>query len=415
MSGLFRPEAVKHASRRLEGEVVLATPVSRVLLTGLFVGVVFLGLVFSASASYSRKETVSGWITPRAGVIRLTARQPGVISQVHVSEGERVAAGQPIATITLSSVLAAGDSYTVRTENIEAQRTAAAARATAQMALLAAEQAQLEDTRRGLSLELEEMRHRLALQRERMTIARAEVERAERIAAQGFMPRRELESRRSAELAAQQDASTQAAQVLTLQRQIGEVTGRLAAIPLTMNASRAEAASADASLRETATQAELQSTYVLVATVGGRVAAIPLGVGQSAGQGATVAVLTPGAADDLEAELYAPSTAVGFIRPGQEVKIMYRAFPHQKFGMARATVQSVSETILAPQEIAIPGLDLREPVFRIRAVLKDGSVSAYGETIPLRSGMLLDADVVIDRRSLLEWLLDPLYAAGWGR
>jgi len=72
----------------------------------------------------------------------------------------------------------------------------------------------------------------------------------------------------------------------------------------------------------------------------------------------------------------------------------------------------VSRTVLAPAEVAIPGLQIQEPVFRVRVKMKRDSVSAYGQTVPLQPGMLLTADVVIDRRSLLEWLLDPLYAAG---
>ena len=73
---------------------------------------------------------------------------------------------------------------------------------------------------------------------------------------------------------------------------------------------------------------------------------------------------------------------------------------------------SVSRTVLAPAEVAIPGLQLQEPVFRVRVKLSSDQVAAYGRPMPLQPGMLLTADVVIDRRSLLEWLLDPLYAAG---
>lgn len=91
---------------------------------------------------------------------------------------------------------------------------------------------------------------------------------------------------------------------------------------------------------------------------------------------------------------------------------MYQAFPHQKFGVGEGVVTAVSRTVLAPSEVAIPGLQVQEPVFRIRVKLARDNVAAYGETLPLQPGMLLSADVVIDRRSLLEWLLDPLYAVG---
>jgi membrane fusion protein len=189
------------------------------------------------------------------------------------------------------------------------------------------------------------------------------------------------------------------------------VTARLAAIPIDLQAAGAEARAADAGLDQQRTQTEAQSTYVVTATVAGRIVALPVQRGQTVAPGASLAVVTP-QGSTLEAELYAPSRAAGFVREGQEVRLLYQAFPHQKFGTGQGVVTSVSRTVLAPAEIAIPGLQVQEPVFRVRVKLARDSVAAYGETVPLQPGMLLSADVVIDRRSLLEWLLDPLYAAG---
>jgi membrane fusion protein len=75
-------------------------------------------------------------------------------------------------------------------------------------------------------------------------------------------------------------------------------------------------------------------------------------------------------------------------------------------------VSSISRTVLAPGEVAIPGLSVKEPVFRVRVTLERADVAAYGRAVPLQPGMLLSADIVIDRRSLLQWILDPLYAVG---
>jgi len=411
VSDLFRKEAIHHATRRLAGEVILATSVPTRILTVLLCLVVLAGGFFAATASYARKETVAGWLTPRAGMIRLAARQGGVVTAIHVREGDVVAVGQPVATLTLSAALEAGDSFEALSESLAAQGTAARARAAASQASLQAEQRQMTARRAALGRELAELRHRIDLQAERLELARAEVTRAETIAAQGFLPRRELEARRSAALAVEQQASELSAQALTYQREIGEVSARLAAIPIDLRAASAEAASVRAGLDQQATQTEAQATYIVVATVAGRIAALPVDTGQTVTPGAAVAVLTAGDSP-LEAELYAPSRAAGFVREGQEVRLMYQAFPHQKFGTGEGVVTSVSRTVLAPAEVAIPGLQMQEPVFRVRVRMKHDSVSAYGQIVPLQPGMLLTADVVIDRRSLLEWLLDPLYAAG---
>ncbi|OYX54469.1 MAG: hemolysin secretion protein D [Brevundimonas subvibrioides] len=371
VSDLFRKEAITHATRRLAGEVVLASSVSSRLLACLLISVVLGGAAFASTASYART----------------------------------------IATLTLSSALEGGDSFAALSRSLDAQGAAAGSRAAAAQAALAAEQRQLTDRRAGLNRELAETRRNMELQEERLALARAEVVRAETIAAQGFLPRRELEARRSTELAVQQEASTLSARVLAYEREIGEVDARLVAIPIDIAAARADAASTRAGLDQQATQIEAQGRYVVVATVAGRVAALPVDAGQTVAPGAAVAVLTAGDSA-LEAELYAPSRAAGFVREGQEVRLLYQAFPHQKFGTGEGVVTSVSRTVLAPAEIAIPGLQVQEPVFRVRVKLARDSVAAYGEVLPLQPGMLLSADVVIDRRSLLEWLLDPLYAAG---
>lgn len=411
MHGLFRKEAIAYATRRLAGDVVLASSLSSQLLAGLMFAVVIGGATFAATASYARKETVAGWLTPQAGMIRLAARQGGIVSSVHVREGDRVVVGQPIATLNLSSALEGGDSFAALSRSLDAQGSAAQSRAAAAQAALGAEQRQMIARRAAISRELAETRRRIGLQGERLALARAEVTRAETMAAQGFLPRRELEARRSAALQVEQEASTLSSQALGYEREIGEVNARLAAIPIDLQSARAEAASTRAGLDQQATQTEAQGRYVVVATVAGRVAALPVYAGQTVAPGAAVAVLTAGDSA-LEAELYAPSRAAGFVREGQEVRLLYQAFPYQKFGTGQGVVTSVSRTVLAPAEVSIPGLQVQEPVFRVRVKLAKDSVAAYGENLPLQPGMLLSADVVIDRRSLLEWLLDPLFAAG---
>lgn len=62
---------------------------------------------------------------------------------------------------------------------------------------------------------------------------------------------------------------------------------------------------------------------------------------------------------------------------------MYQAFPFQKFGAGEGRVISVSRTVLAPTEIQLPGNQLKEPVFRVRAKIDNGAVSAYGQSISI--------------------------------
>ena len=46
------------------------------------------------------------------------------------------------------------------------------------------------------------------------------------------------------------------------------------------------------------------------------------------------------------------------------------------------------------------------------ATLDRPDVDAYGDRIPLQPDMLLRADIILDSRALMSWLLNPLLGAG---
>ena len=49
-----------------------------------------------------------------------------------------------------------------------------------------------------------------------------------------------------------------------------------------------------------------------------------------------------------------------------------------------------------------------EPLYRITVQLDRQDVAAYGAPQALAPGMQLDADVVLDRRRLIEWIFEPV-------
>lgn len=408
--GLFRHQAVTHASRRLEGEVILASRPSTRVLAWACVGIVIVVAVFCATATYTRRETVAGWLVPQAGLIRVTARQAGMVEVLDIAEGQIVRQGQALAVLRTSMDLPQGDAGSAMVRDVAAESDALEAQDHAAQARLSVQTVRLARQRAALERELTETRGRLSALEERTRLANANVERFESLAAKGYFSRLDLDTARSTALMTTQDAAEVRTLVLSYERQIGDLDAQLQTVPLDARAATAQSKAAIAEVRQKGTAAALQATYVATAPIAGRVGAIPVDIGQTLSPGATIAVVSAG--DGIEAELFAPSRAAGFIRPGQEVRLMYQAFPHQKFGAASGRVRTVSRTVLAPSELSVPGLTLQEPVFRIRVKLDRQTISAYGQDMPLRPGMLANADVVLDRRSLVEWLLDPVYAAG---
>jgi membrane fusion protein len=150
--------------------------------------------------------------------------------------------------------------------------------------------------------------------------------------------------------------------------------------------------------------------YVVRAPVAGRVTAVQAAVGRPADpRQLQVSILPDGGA--LQAELFVPTRAAGFVQAGQRVRILYDAFPYQNFGAYGGRIVKLSRTVLAPADVPAP-VELKEPAYRVTAALDRHDVDANGGRVPLRPDMLLRADIILDSRALMDWLLNPLLGAG---
>jgi membrane fusion protein len=113
----------------------------------------------------------------------------------------------------------------------------------------------------------------------------------------------------------------------------------------------------------------------------------------------------------LNARLLVPSRAVGFLKIDQEVKLAIDAYPYQRFGTTSARVSRISGSTVLPGQVDVP-FGFQEASYLVDAKLQSDWIVAYGKKVNVANGMQFTADIVIDRRNLLQWLLDPLYAAG---
>lgn len=108
----------------------------------------------------------------------------------------------------------------------------------------------------------------------------------------------------------------------------------------------------------------------------------------------------------LRAELAVPSAAIGFVKPGQEVRLAIDAFPYQRFGTVSGKVETVSASAINAQ--GPNGATVA--VYPVTVALDAAHIQAYGRNEPLVSGMSLTARIVTEKQSLLQWLFEPLFA-----
>jgi membrane fusion protein len=206
---------------------------------------------------------------------------------------------------------------------------------------------------------------------------------------------------------------------LTAVRERMNIEAERADLPLRMGQGTALLDRGIAQLEQERAEAEARREIVVVAPHDGTVTAIHAVLGAKADAGTPLLSIVP-PASRLEAHLYAPSRAIGFVRAGQRVQLRYQAFPYQRFGHYEGVVAGVSRAALSPAELPaqLAGLTsvtgaaagAAEPLYRITVNLASQTVTAYGAKNALQPGMTLEADVALERRRLFEWVLDPLYA-----
>jgi len=135
-------------------------------------------------------------------------------------------------------------------------------------------------------------------------------------------------------------------------------------------------------------------------------------VGTVASPGTILMTLVP-QNEPLRAEVWVSNEDVGFVRPGQGVKLKLATFQFQKYGMLEGTVRRVSADSSEGQAGAArpeAGRDRPSTPLPYRAIveLKHQFLLSDGAKYPLAPGMQVAAEIHIGTRTVLEYLLMPL-------
>ena len=411
---LFRPEVLRHQQSEWMGSILVKPRAMNWWFAGLALLTVFAILLLLFAASYTRKAHVSGWLVPQQGMVRVFAPRAAVVSALLVREGAQVKQGQALAQLSAEEhSLALGDTQAGTVRALEAQRATLEVERLRAQEMVAQQRAALMTRYDTLGREADSLRQEIGVQQKRLALAQQWQQRMGGLKGSGYISEQQV--RVAAESALDQAAKLRTLQrgVLSLERERAMVKGELDQLPSKMATQEAVIARTLAVNSRELGEVEARRSLVVPAPQGGTVTAVHAHTGTTVGPAAPLLSIVPRGAV-LEAHLYAPSRAVGFVHAGQPVLLRYRAYPYQKFGHARGVIASVSRSAIEPSELpsmfaaSAPGTSA-EAMYRVTVTLERQHVMAYGKATPLQPGMQLDADVLLERRRLFEWILDPLY------
>ena len=412
---LFRPEALEATSHNAFGNLRLGRSLSGWLITAVVLALATAVVAFGLYGEASRKTRVVGLLLPVGGAINLTAPVGGRLQRVAAIEGQVVHAGDALFVIDLDHQSASGVTAALVASQLQTRLASLVDERRQRQAQAALRHEALAERLRNLVSEKAKLDEEITLQSRRKALAKTALAQQENLAAARFISNAHLNQ--AQEQLIDQDARFAGLerQRLSLKRDQIALSAELAQVNGAMANEIASLDRSSAALEQEIAENAGRREMVITASHDGRVTASPFAVGQTVLAGQSLATLQP-AGTELEAQLYAPSRAIGFVQTGQAAQLRLDAYPYQKFGLQHATVASVSESALAPNELP-PAVQARygsrlsgEALYRITLRLARQSIAVYGKEEALKSGLAVEADIVQERRRIVEWMFEPILA-----
>jgi len=414
---LFRQEVFDAKNNERLGTISLV-PKTSFLVVGLIAIVITLTvLAILFLGSYTRRISVGGQLLPVSGLIRVISPQTGIVLEKHVEEGQQVKKGDLLYVISSDRVGASAVdmqaqilqqiSNRIRSLENEINRNKQSEQS---------ELSQLEQRLKYLTYETTSIENQLRLQNNRMNISRDNYMRYKELGDKDYVANEQV-------IEKELDLSEQETRLQTLQRDLAALQKEKANTQRDINDLHSRFANLNSQLernilaaKQESTEVESRSSVFISAPQQGTATLVTAKLGQTVDSNTQLMSIIP-SDSKLEARLYAPSSAIGFIRQGNRVLLRYQSYPYQKFGLYEGTVESISSASVSIDELSAVNASVgsalttsTEPVYSITIALKQQHVMAYGVKESLQSGMRLEADIMQEERKLYEWILEPLYS-----
>jgi len=330
-----------------------------------------------------------------------------------VAQGSHVAAGQVVVSLSAESSSATGPTREAVARSL-ASREGSLGDELQQQRLQAREQAAALDARLGAAeAELGKHEREIALQRERLELVRDVAARYADLVRTGAVSTVEA-SEKQAELLDQQARLSELERARgTTQAELATLRADRAVLPLQAGRESSRMHREVQALVQARAENEAHRGTQVLAPQAGEVAALLAAPGQPVSAGQTLATLLPADAA-IEAELWVPTRAAGFVHAGMPVWLRVDAFPYARYGQLPAHIREVSRSAVAMADLGdaafgSPGMP-QQSVFRVMVALDADVNAALAWRQSLKAGMRVQATLVAEHRTLLQWALEPLAA-----
>ncbi len=417
MSAIFRPAALNARQTKWLGDIVLIRPISFAYLSTIAGLLALIVVAFLVWGTYTKRSTVSGQLIPDTGLVKVFVPQPGIVLENHVVEGQRVTRGDVLYVLSSerqSSTL--GNTQEAVSRQVEVRRQSLRDELERTRAMQKEDREALVKKIAGLQAELAKLDSQIESQKSRVQLSTETRSRYEGLLTQDYVSKEQLQQKEEELLDQRNRLQGQERDRISVNRELTAQRYELANLSVKQQKQLAQIEREITTTAQELTESEDKRRLVITAPETGIATAVAAEVGQAVDTSKPLVSMVPDGAI-LQAHLYAPSKAVGFVKAGDAVLLRYQAYSYQKFGHAEGKVISVSKTAIPGNELASIGNlsnsavgGNNEPLYRVTVGIAAQVINAYGKPQPLQAGMSLEADVLQDTRRLYEWVLEPLYS-----
>lgn len=412
---LFRQEALDAQKTNWTGTIILTRPVSFTFLTfcALLIGLVLVA--FLIWGDYTKRSTVKGQLIPEQGLIYSHSPMSGIVVENVAYDGKSVKKGELLYKISTAhygengnTQKAIGEQLAIKNELIKSQ-------------IYATEQSNENELRAiltgidRLKSDQEKIIAQIKLQETQVQLALDNLNRYKEVHLIDGVSATDINNR-------QMEYNAQNEQLTALNRELNSIIQQIKEQEIVLNRTKQLHKSNIGQLQQSLSdniQSNIQNKaneiIAIYSPIDGVISSTHIKIGQYIDNSKPLLTLLPNN-NQIIAEMYVPSRAIGFVKTGDDVLLRYSAYPYQKFGHARANIISVAKTAMAGQAINTIGTVSQneqmtnEPLYIVRAKLEKQYIKAYGNDMPLQVGMVLEGDILHETRKLYEWVLEPLYS-----
>lgn len=365
-------------------------------------------IAFLSSQTYARKEAVQGYLVTVDSATHVISTRGGIVEQLLVRQGDTVSKGDLIAIVKRSRVLKDGsDGQLFVTNSMDRKLTSLKTRLYDVNNHLQHEREMLRQNKLALQVKITFLAKELEINKQQEQFKRTRHQAYVAISARQLLAQVQLDESLSELLTSQQRRIASTRQLSSAVDEIQRIDGSLEGLEYQFaEKTRQIDLQIEDLLQQQSNNDEIDG-YSIVAQTDGILDKLLVAEGDSLNSARPIMVIRP-RNTTIYARLLIPSRAVGLIKIAQHVQVQYEAFPFQRFGSFAGHVTSVSNTIFLPGDVPHIPVPVSESFYLADVTLASQHVSFEQSEIPLKPGMALVADVVLEERSLAEWAFDPL-------